>query len=107
MYLSVASLHLSTLQIYPYTLLCYNIFEIISNLDKITLMKKEQNTNLIKYSKIITAIIAVGLWGYAIYTISQRDTPFSEQAPYCMGTTMLIFMVLSGIYKVLDYFEKR
>jgi len=70
-------------------------------------MKKEQKTNLIKYSKIMTTIIAVGLWGYAIYSISQKDTPFRDQAPYCMGTTMLIFMVLSGVYKALDYFEKH
>ena len=107
MYLSVVSLHLSTLQIYPSTLLCYNIFEIISNLDKITLMKKEQKANLIKYSKIMTTIIAVSLWIYAIYTISQSDTPFRDQAPYCMGTTMLIFMILSGIYKALDYIDKN
>ena len=70
-------------------------------------MKKDQKANLIKYSKIITAIIAVSLWIYAIYSISQRDTPFREQAPYCMGTTMLVFMILSGIYKALDYFDKR
>jgi hypothetical protein len=70
-------------------------------------MKKEQKSNLIKYSKITITIAIITLWVYIIYSISQNDTPFSEQAPYCMGSTMVTFMILSGIYKALDYIESR
>jgi len=33
--------------------------------------------------------------------------PFAELAPYCMGSTMLIFGVLTGIFKGLEYWEAQ
>ncbi len=40
-----------------------------------------------------------------IYTISKSPAPFIEQAPYCMGSTMLIFGLLTAVYKGLDHWS--
>jgi peptidoglycan/LPS O-acetylase OafA/YrhL len=66
-------------------------------------MKKETILTLIIWTKRILGLITFLVWGYVVFTISQSPAPFAEQAPYCMGSTMLIFGILTGIYKGLDY----
>jgi peptidoglycan/LPS O-acetylase OafA/YrhL len=66
-------------------------------------MEKETTLSLIKWTKRLLGLIAFLLWGYVIVTISQSPAPFIEQAPYCMGSTMLIFGVLTAVYKGLDH----
>jgi len=61
----------------------------------------------IKWAKIFLAIIATIVWLGVIINVSNFDMPFIEQAPYCMGSTMLIFMILSGLFRGLDYWENR
>ena len=68
-------------------------------------MNKETSMTLIMWTKRVLGLIAFTLWGYVIFTISQSPAPFIEQAPYCMGSTMLIFGVLTGVYKGLDYWS--
>jgi hypothetical protein len=70
-------------------------------------MEQQQKQKIVKWAKRVVGLSAFILWGFAIYHISQLDTTFKEQAPYCMGTTMLIFMLLSGVFKALEYFEKH
>ena len=70
-------------------------------------MKKEQKTLIITWLKRFVGFLAIGLWGVVIFTISKSPAPFAEQAPYCMGSTMLIFGILTGIHKGLDYWEKQ
>jgi len=61
----------------------------------------------IRTIKRITAFIAVAVWTYVIYGFLEDPAPFAELAPYCMGSTMLIFGVLTGIYKGLEYWEQN
>lgn len=68
-------------------------------------MKKETLIILITWTKRILGLIAFLLWGYVIYTISQSPAPFIEQAPYCMVSTMLIFGLLTAVYKGLDHWS--
>jgi peptidoglycan/LPS O-acetylase OafA/YrhL len=70
-------------------------------------MKNEQKTLIIAWLKRFVGFFAIGLWGYAIFTISQSPAPFAEQAPYCMGSTMLIFGILTMVHKGLEYWEKQ
>ncbi len=68
-------------------------------------MKTETIFTLITWTKRLLGFIAGLLWIYVIFTISQSPTPFMEQAPYCMGSTMLIFGLLTALHKGLDYWS--
>lgn len=70
-------------------------------------MKKETSLLLITWTKRLLGFIAFLVWGYVIITISQSTAPFIEQAPYCMGSTMLIFGLLTALYKGLDYWSLK
>jgi len=69
-------------------------------------MKQAQKKRIITWIKRFMGILAIALWGFAIFSISQSPAPFAEQAPYCMGSTMLIFGLLSMAFKGLEYWEK-
>ena len=66
-------------------------------------MEQKMLVTLVTWTKRLLGLMAFLLWGYVIFTISQSTAPFIEQAPYCMAGTMLIFGILSMIYKGLDY----
>ncbi len=66
-------------------------------------MNKETILITVTWTKRLLGLIAILLWGYVIFTISQSPAPFMEQAPYCMGSTMLIFGLLTAVHKGLDY----
>ena len=70
-------------------------------------MKKETSLLLITWTKRLLGFIAFIVWGYTIFTISQSPAPFIEQAPYCMGSTMLIFGLLTALYKGLDHWSLK
>ena len=70
-------------------------------------MEKEQQLTMIIWLKRIAAGITISVWVYAMYTFLKDPAPFAELAPYCMGSTMLIFGVLSGVFKGLEYWEKQ
>ena len=70
-------------------------------------MKKETILLLISWTKRLLGLIAFLVWGYVIFTISKSPAPFIEQAPYCMVSTMLIFGILSMLYKGFDYWEQQ
>jgi hydrogenase/urease accessory protein HupE len=67
-------------------------------------MNKEK---LVLWTKRLVGFLAIGLWLSIIYEISRMSVPFMEQAPYCMGTTMLIFGLLTVMHKSLDYWSKK
>lgn len=68
-------------------------------------MEKETILSLITWTKRLLGLIAFLVWGYVIITIARSPAPFIEQAPYCMGSTMLIFGLLTAVYKGLDYWS--
>jgi len=66
-------------------------------------MTDKSKVKVVKRSKAFLAILSSLLWIAIIYNISHSTLSFNEQAPYCMGSTMLIFFLLNMIYKALDY----
>ncbi|CAA6814306.1 MAG: Unknown protein [uncultured Sulfurovum sp.] len=66
-------------------------------------MNNINKNKLVLWTKRLLGFMAIGLWLSVIYEISQMSAPFMEQAPYCMGTTMLVFGLLTAMYKGLDY----
>jgi hypothetical protein len=70
-------------------------------------MKKETSLLLITWTKRLLGLTAFLVWGYVIFTISRSQAPFIEQAPYCMGSTMLIFALLTVAYKGLDHWSLK
>ncbi len=67
-------------------------------------MKKEKITLWIKR---LLGLMAIALWIFVIYEVSEMSAPFMEQAPYCIGSTMLIFGLLTAAYKALDYWSLK
>ena len=63
-------------------------------------MNKEKT---VLWTKRLLGFLAIGFWLSIVYEISQMSAPFMEQAPYCMGSTMLIFGLLTALHKGLDY----
>jgi len=70
-------------------------------------MEKEQQLTIIVWLKRIAALITILVWAYVMYIFLKDPAPFAELAPYCMGSTMLIFGVLSGVFKGLEYWESK
>lgn len=70
-------------------------------------MKKETLLLSVTWTKRALGVIAFLLWVSVIFSIATSSAPFIEQAPYCMGSTMLIFGVLTAAYKGLDYWHLK
>jgi len=68
-------------------------------------MENKQLLIMIKWMKRILAVTAVGTWLYVMLAFLKDPAPFSELVPYCMGSTMLIFGILTGLFKGLEYWE--
>jgi hypothetical protein len=59
-----------------------------------------------KLIKRILVIITVVVWISALVNIFDPKTPFSSQAPKCLFSTMIIFGILIGVFKIIEKFEK-
>jgi len=68
-------------------------------------MKSTQILIMIKWLKRIFAVITIGVWFYMMMIFIKDPAPFNELVPYCMGSTMLIFGILTGLFKGLEYWE--
>ena len=70
-------------------------------------MKTQQTLEMIKWLKRIAAVVTVAVWLYVISVFLKDPAPFAKLAPYCMGSTMLIFGVLTTVFKGLEMWEKQ
>ena len=70
-------------------------------------MKKEQQLTIILWLKRVASVTTIAVWGYVMFIFLKDPAPFAEIAPYCMGSTMLFFGVLTGIFKGLEYWETQ
>ena len=70
-------------------------------------MEKDAQLQSINWAKRVLGVIAFFVWIYIIYSVMQTPAPFMEQAPYCMAGTMLVFGILTGIFKGLDYLSTQ
>ncbi|MCF6207256.1 MAG: hypothetical protein L3J47_10260 [Sulfurovum sp.] len=70
-------------------------------------MELQVQLTMIVWLKRIAAVMTIGVWLYVMTIFIGDPAPFSELVPYCMGSTMLIFGVLTGVFKGLEYWEKQ
>jgi len=70
-------------------------------------MEQKRLMTLVTWIKRMLGLAAFLAWGYVIFTISRSSAPFIEQVPYCMVSTILIFGILSMLYKGLEYLEQQ
>ena len=69
-------------------------------------MNKTKKTQILWLKRVI-GFIFVGLWIAVLYQIFQSGGSFQDQAPKCIFSTMLIFGLLTVIYKGLEYLERQ
>ncbi len=70
-------------------------------------MRTEQLLTTIVWLKRIFAVTTIAVWLYVMVIFIKDPAPFSELVPYCMGSTMLIFGILTGLFKGLEYWEAQ
>ncbi|WP_153015046.1 hypothetical protein [Sulfurovum riftiae] len=70
-------------------------------------MGTEQLQTTIIWLKRILGVTAIAIWVYVMATFLKDPAPFSELAPYCMGSTMLIFGILTAVFKGLEFWETQ
>jgi len=70
-------------------------------------MEQQSQLQLIVWLKRIAATLTILFWLYVMSLFLGDPAPFGELVPYCMGSTILIFGVLTGIFKGLEYWEKK
>jgi len=51
--------------------------------------------------------IAITVWFTLMISIFRSGGPFSEQAPKCIFTTMIVFGILTAVYKGIEELEKK
>ncbi len=69
-------------------------------------VKQEQKKQIILWGKRAAALLTLIVWATVLYTIFQNGGSFKDQAPQCIISTILIFGMLTAIYKGLEYWEK-
>ena len=62
---------------------------------------------IIKWIKRIAGLVTVIVWISVLYSIFQAGGVFNEQAPKCIISTMIIFSILTAIFKGLEYWERQ
>ncbi len=60
-----------------------------------------------KLIKRVSVAVTLVIWIGILVAIYQTKTPFKEQAPKCIFSTMIIFGVLIGIFKWIESLEKE
>ena len=70
-------------------------------------VKQTEKKQIILWGKRIAATLTLIIWITVLYKIFQGGGNFNDQAPQCIFSTMLIFGVLTGIYKGLDFWEEQ
>ncbi len=70
-------------------------------------MKQTSKDEIIYWGKRGLGAVALFVWIAVILEIVQSKESFIEQAPYCMASTMIIFGLLSALFKALEWWQKR
>ena len=68
--------------------------------------KQKQKKQIILWGKRAAALLTLIVWAAVLYTIFQSGGNFKDQAPQCILSTMIIFGVLTAVYKGLEYWER-
>ncbi len=70
-------------------------------------MKRTSKEKIIYWSKRGVGVAALFVWIAVMMEIVQSKESFIEQAPYCMVSTMIIFGLLSALFKALEWWQER
>lgn len=73
-------------------------------------MKTNESNNkksLYLWLKRGVSAVAVVVWFALMITIFRSGGPFSEQAPQCIFTTMIVFGILTAVYKGIEQLERK
>ncbi|WP_292658609.1 hypothetical protein [Nitratifractor sp.] len=68
--------------------------------------KQEENSRY-RWFKRGVALAAVGIWIALIIHIFQGGGGMNRQAPKCLFTTMIVFGILTAVYKGIEQREKE
>ncbi len=69
--------------------------------------KESGGTSRYHWLKRSVALAAVGIWMALIIHIFQGGGGMSQQAPKCIFTTMIVFGILTAVYKGIEQLEKK
>jgi len=69
-------------------------------------MKPKEKSKKFQWIKRGIALTAVAVWLALIVSIFQSGGTMADQAPKCIFTTMIVFGILTAIYKGLEQWEK-
>ena len=68
---------------------------------------KRETKNFYIWLKRAVAIVMILLWFALIVTIFRSGGTFADQAPKCIFTTMIVFGILTAVYKGIEKLETR
>ena len=69
--------------------------------------KKPESTPVIRWIKRSVAFTAVAVWLALMVTIFKSGGTMADQAPKCIFTTMIVFGMLTAIYRGIEQWEKN
>ncbi len=69
-------------------------------------IENKQKKTIILWTKRLAGAATIIVWAIVLYKIFQSGGDFQTQAPQCIMSTMIIFGVLTTIYKGLEYWER-
>lgn len=70
-------------------------------------MNRENLLKTIPWIKRVLALLTLIIWIAVIAKIASSPAPFIEEAPYCIASTMIIFGILTALFKGLEFLEKK
>ncbi len=66
-----------------------------------------KKTEIYRWLKRVVAVGMVSLWFALLVYIFRSGGTFADQAPKCIFTTMIVFGILTALYKGIETLEKR
>jgi hypothetical protein len=73
-------------------------------------MKREEESEMrprFLWMKRGVAAVAIGIWIVLMFRIFTGGGTMADQAPQCIFTTMIVFGVLTALYKGMELWEKE
>ncbi len=71
------------------------------------LKNNSKTKTLYSWLKRVSAFLAISIWFVLIFHIFQDGGGMKEEAPKCIFTTMIVFTILTSIYKGIEILESK
>jgi hypothetical protein len=69
--------------------------------------EKKGKTRRYLWIKRGVAVVAIGIWFLLMFNIFTSGETMADQAPKCIFTTMIVFGILTAVYKGLELLERK